>query len=94
MNNIDEDTAFLFKEFNKRKDPIQLIIETKLKPDFVNDAYAEYQKLQDMKVVSSKFYNTVIESIDRVTRGQWGDLDEDVECIKDAVDYYLTPKDF
>ena len=92
LSNIDEDTAFLFEEFKKGKGVIELIIGTKLKPDFVKEAYAKYLELQNMRIVSTKFYNTVTGLIERVIGQEYADLDEECECLIDPVDNYLTPQ--
>lgn len=87
--NIDNDTALLFKKFSKGKKPKELVIETRLKPDFVEQAYEKYLKLDNMRIIPAEFLYKVYEWIEMIKEDGCGDLDEDYKYLKDAVDYYL-----
>ena len=78
--NINNDTSVLFREFKKGKRPVDLVIETRLNPDFVEQAYQKFAKLNDMRIIPEKLWNNIRSWIEIFKEDECGNMFADFKA--------------
>ena len=89
LKNIDKDISFLFMLFDKGKRPTDIVIEYRLNPDYVQQAYKKYVEMNNLYFISSSIKDKIYEIAERISGSEPEDMDKAFWYVNDAAEVYF-----
>ncbi len=92
--NKDPDVAFLFTLFRKGYSPVDAVIKTGFKTEFVAEAYNQFLEFEDKVSVPEWFIDKLDKLSDRIIYKETRNLQDVVSCFEQAVLSYEQLRKF
>lgn len=89
LKNIDKDISFLFMLFDKGKHPTDIVIEYRLNPDYVQQAYKKYVEMKNLYFISASIKDKIYEIAERISGSEPENMDKAFWYVNDAADVYF-----
>ncbi|MGI0093652.1 MAG: hypothetical protein ACREA8_06070, partial [Nitrosotalea sp.] len=89
FQNKYQDTSFLFMLFDKGKHPIDMVIEYKLDPDYVQKAYTKYGEMKNMYLIPMSIKDKIFEFASYMSGTISTDIEKAFWYVNDTLKIYI-----